>query len=529
MKRVLSGRGCQSSRNTPAAYDLVVIGGGINGAGIARDAAGRGLKVLLCEQDDLAAHTSGASTKLIHGGLRYLEYFEFGLVRKSLQERETLLRIAPHLIRPLRFIMPHERGMRPAWMLRAGLWIYDHLARRELLAGSQGIDLRKHPGGAALRAGYTRGFAYSDAWTDDARLVVINALDAHERGATILTRTRCLGGTRTADTWTVKLQSQAGHTAPVQGSGSEFTVSARALVNAAGPWVSSMLSGPLQMRAPQRMRLVKGSHIIVPRLFDHDFAYLFQNPDRRILFALPYEGDFTLIGTTDVEFDGDPADVAIDDAEIAYLCAMANRQFRRPIGPADVVHTYSGVRALLDDSAAEAAGVTRDYRLDLDNRGAPLLSVFGGKLTTYRRLAEEALNLLSPALSCRKQAWTATAPLPGGEVPGDPVHADETLLQGLAKALPWLPAGLLARYTRAYGSRAPRLLGNAGSLEQLGIELAPGVYERELAYLRDHEWALEGDDVLWRRSKLGLHLSPPAQQAVNNWMAEHRRARGQPD
>ncbi len=479
-------------------YDLLIIGGGINGAGIARDAAGRGLSVLLCEQDDLAAHTSSASTKLIHGGLRYLEYYEFGLVRKALQEREVLLRAAPHIIWPLSFVMPHSPGLRPAWMIRAGLFLYDHLGKRELLPASQSVDLRTHAAGQSLRPELTRGFMYADAWVDDARLVVLNAIDAAERGANILPRTRCISARRHADGWDVTLQSAGGQPAQI--------VRCRTLVNAAGPWVVNFLHDALGMTSRRHLRLAKGSHIVVRRLFEHDHAYLLQNPDKRILFAIPYERDFTLIGTTDVEYTGDPAAVSIAPAEIAYLCEMTNRYFSRGISAADVLWSYSGVRPLLADEEHDLSAVSRDYELECDAnaQGAPLLSVFGGKITTYRRLAEEALALLALSLPQMKAAWTATAPLPGGDMPDANFDA---FLAGFRRTAPWLPEALARRYARAYGTRVERLLARARSLADLGEDFGGGLYEAEIGYLVSDEWARTAEDVLWRRSKLGLHVS----------------------
>ncbi len=480
-------------------YDLLIIGGGINGACIARDAAGRGLSVLLCEQDDLAAHTSSASTKLIHGGLRYLEYYEFGLVRKALQEREVLLRAAPHIIWPLSFVMPHSQDLRPAWLIRAGLFLYDHLGKRERLPASQSIDLRTHAAGQALKEEFSQGFTYADAWVDDARLVVLNALDAYERGGRILSRTRCVRAQRFADLWDVTLQAAPGGTTQV--------VRCRALVNAAGPWVMTVLRDSLGMQSRPQLRLAKGSHIIVPRLFEHDHAYLLQNPDKRILFAIPYEGDFTLIGTTDVEFEGDPAHAAISESETVYLCEMANRYFARAIAPADVIASYSGVRPLLADDSRTLSEVTRDYLLECDAtaQSAPLLSVFGGKITTCRRLAEEALALLSPRFSHMKPAWTAQAPLPGGDMP----HADFSAFLGeFRRATPWLPDVLAHRYARAYGSRVDGLLAGARNLADLGEDFGGGLYAAEVEYLVRQEWAQTPEDILWRRSKLGLHCPP---------------------
>ncbi|MCF2134807.1 homodimeric glycerol 3-phosphate dehydrogenase (quinone) [Burkholderia sp. b14] len=489
-------------------YDLLVVGGGINGAGIARDATGRGLKVLLCEQDDLAAHTSSASTKLIHGGLRYLEYYEFGLVRKALQEREVLLRAAPHIIRPLRFVMPHMPHLRPAWLIRAGLFLYDHLARREMLPGSESIDLRTHPCGTPLVDSITRGFVYSDGWVDDARLVVLNALDAQLRGATILTRTRLVSAQRNGSSWDAQLRSRDGRLQQVR---------ARAIANAAGPWVGELLTDTLKLGAQHRVRLVKGSHIVTRKLFDHDFAYIFQNPDKRIIFAIPYQKDFTLIGTTDVEYHDDASRVQIDESEVAYLCESVNRYFKRSIARTDVVWTYAGVRPLLEnDESATASAVTRDYRLDLDMPPgqAPILSVFGGKITTFRKLAEEALDRLSGPLAITQPAWTRDAPLPGGDIAGSNFAA---FAEQFAARHRWLPDTLARRYAHAYGTRVERLLQSAKELSDLGTEIAPGLYEAELRYLRDEEWACSAEDVLWRRSKVGLRLDAQAVGNVQAW------------
>jgi glycerol-3-phosphate dehydrogenase len=545
----------QSTQGQPVAqqspFDLLVVGGGINGAGIARDAAGRGLSVLLCEQDDLAAHTSSASTKLIHGGLRYLEYREFALVRKALQERETLLRAAPHIMWPLRFVMPHMPNLRPAWLIRAGLFLYDHLARRELLPGSRGVDLRTHPAGAPLVASIRRGFVYSDGWVDDARLVVLNALDASERGARVLTRTKLVGATRSNGSWHARLLRADGTTVEVQ---------ARAIANAAGPWVGELLQAALERTINQTanhdrhasagpdanhtangvtnhkpayaVRLVKGSHIVTRRLFEHDHAYIFQNPDKRIIFAIPYEHDFTLIGTTDIEYRGDPSQVAINAEETQYLCESINRYFKQPISPRDVYWSYSGVRPLLEDETANnPSAVTRDYRLELDAPAgaAPLLSVFGGKITTFRKLAEEALDELTRALGAPRPAWTAGAPLPGGDI----AHADfASFAARFAQQHAWLPARLAHRYARAYGTRAERVVGNAQSLAELGHAFTSDLYEAELRYLREVEWARTAYDVLWRRTKLGLHVEPDTRDTlatdIDAWFAREAPAQHSP-
>jgi glycerol-3-phosphate dehydrogenase len=501
------------------AFDALVVGGGINGASIARDLAGRGLKVLLCERDDLAQHTSSSSTKLIHGGLRYLEHREFRLVRKALAEREVLLRNAPHIMWPLRFVMPHDDGMRPAWMIRLGLFLYDHLARREVLPGSRGVNLRKHPAGVALKARYTQGFVYSDGWVDDARFVVLNAVDAAERGAEVLTRWACTRAERGALHWSVELAGSAG---------ARRQVRARALVNAAGPWAAQFLNqhcvDPRHAAAPapRKLRLVKGSHIVVRQRFNHDHAYIFQNPDQRIIFAIPYERYFTLIGTTDVEHLGPPGDLKVDEAEVAYLCEQASRYFDRPVLPAEVVWCYSGVRPLLDDESGDPSQITRDYALELDQNGAPLLSVWGGKITTCRKLAEEAADLLAAPLGAPRGAWTHGAPLPGGDLrrlAGPPQRPDTDFSrfeQALAQRHPGLPRSLVHRLARAYGARAEGLLDGG-----LGTVVAGDLHEAELLYLHRHEWARSSDDVLWRRSKLGLHLNAAQQAAVADWCQAH--------
>ncbi|MDQ0590384.1 glycerol-3-phosphate dehydrogenase [Variovorax paradoxus] len=504
--------------------DVLIVGGGINGCGIARDLAGRGWRVVLCEKDDLASHTSSSSTKLIHGGLRYLEYYEFSLVRKALQEREVLLKSAPHIMWPLRFVMPHDPSMRPAWMIRIGLFMYDHLAKREVLPGSRSIDLRSHAAGAPLKPQFKRGFVYSDGWVDDARLVVLNAIDARARGAEILTRTRCVHAQRDADGWTATLEAA---------DGGIRVVRARAVVNAAGPWAESFLRGVAQSArgealATRHLRLVKGSHIVVPRLFEHDHAYIFQNPDKRIIFAIPYQDEFTLIGTTDIELNGDdPGAARIAEEEIAYLCMQASRYFDKPIKPADVVWTYSGVRPLLDDASGDPSAVTRDYMLESNTAAAPLLSVWGGKITTFRKLAEDAADEVGKMLgqsSAQRPPWTDGAFLAGGDLSawiGAATRPDddfERFVAAVQARHAWLDARLARRLARAYGARVAELLGDAQSMADMGDAVAPGLHERELRFLQQDEWAVSADDVLWRRSKLGLRYTAEERLQVAAWL-----------
>jgi glycerol-3-phosphate dehydrogenase len=492
-----------------ASFDLLVVGGGINGAGIARDAAGRGLRTLLCEQHDLASHTSSASTKLIHGGLRYLEFYDFRLVRKSLREREVVLAAAPHICWPLRFVLPHDEHLRPAWMIRAGLFLYDHLARRRVLPGSSSVNLRRHPAGAPLESRYTKGFVYSDAWVDDARLVVLTAMDAREHGATVLTRTRCAKLARRDERWVATLEREGG---------GSMEVEARAVVNATGPWVDRFLDGATPLPAARHPRQVKGSHIVVPKLFGHEFAYIFQGADGRIVFAIPYEGDYTLIGTTEMDYTGDLSTPAIAESEIEYLLALANRYFASDLARKDVVWTFAGLRPLLADPKDRATSVTRDYVLDLDDSGAPLLSIYGGKLTTYRRLAEDVVDLLAPRLGCTSRAWTAGQPLPGGDMP----RADfDAFLKDLAARHPRLPRTLLHRYARAYGTRAERILAGATSTADLGEEVLPGLHAREIDYLRREEWAQAAEDILYRRSKLALHVPADGAARLEHWLLAH--------
>ena len=477
-------------------YDLAIIGGGINGAAIARDASGRGLKVLLLEKGDLAGATSSAATKLIHGGLRYLEHYKFRLVREALIEREVLLRQAPHIIWPLRFVLPHHEGLRPAWMLRLGLFLYDNLGGREILPGTATLDLRSDPAGLPLARNYRRGFEYSDCWVEDSRLVILNCMAAREAGADIFTREEVVSARRAEGNWALRT-----------GSGRDF--SARLLINAAGPWAAEALSEVIGVNSTERVRLVKGSHIVVRKLFDHGKCYIFQNRDGRIIFAIPYETDFTLIGTTDLDYEGDPGGARISGEERAYLCAAASEYFKQPVLDSDVVWTYSGVRPLYDDGASAAQEATRDYVLTLDAPdGAPaLVNIFGGKLTTARKLAEAALAKFGPALPesfHAKGGWTALAALPGGDFPHDGFDA---LVEELSSRAPWLPAGTSRRFARAYGTRAFNLIEGRQSLAAMGRDFGGGLTEAEVDYLRREEWAVAADDILWRRSKLGLRLS----------------------
>ena len=490
------------------AFDLAVVGGGINGCGIARDAAGRGLSVYLCEKDDLASGTSSRATKLIHGGLRYLEHGKFRLVREALQEREVLWRNAPHIVWPLRFVLPHAKGLRPAWMLRLGLLFYDHLGGRRELPATRTLDLRHDPAGAPLKQPAARAFEYSDCWVEDSRLVVLNALAARESGALIETRRALVEGRRENGAWTLTVAEAA--------SGKRKTVRAKILVNAAGPWVGSVLGQALQNNAAARVRLVKGSHIVVPRLFDHDRCYIFQNADGRIVFAIPYENDFTLIGTTDIEFTGDPSTVSASGDEIGYLCTVANEYFSRTITPDDVVWSFAGVRPLYDDGATAAQEATRDYVLTLDARDdhPPLLSVFGGKITTYRRLAEATLDKLAPHLP-PTEAWTRDATLPGGEFP---MKGFDALVAAHRARWPDMPQGLIVRLTRAYGTRIGEVLDAARTLSDLGDGFGADLTEAEVRYLMRAEWARTSDDILWRRSKLGLRLSHDEQNTLSQYM-----------
>jgi glycerol-3-phosphate dehydrogenase len=486
-------------------FDLAVIGGGINGIGIARDAAGRGLSVLVLEQGDLAGATSSASTKLIHGGLRYLEYYAFRLVRESLEEREVLWRAAPHIVGPMRFVLPHHPGLRPRWMIRAGLFLYDHLGGRKILPPTRTLDLRRDPAGAPLRPQFTTGFEYSDCWVDDARLVVLNARDATGHGADVRTRTRCVAARGDGGVWRLGLED-----------GSE--AQARVLVNAGGPFVAQILSSVLRHNTVTRIRLVKGSHIVVPKLYAHDRCYIFQNADGRVCFAIPYHDDFTLIGTTDEDYTGDPAAVTASAAEERYLCAAVSEYFRAPVDPASIVWRYAGVRPLRDDGASKAQEATRDYVLELQQGAgeAPVLSVFGGKLTTYRRLAEAAMAKLAPFFPGMRGAWTAGAALPGGDFPYDGVGAVQADLQ---RRYPFVAEATARRLVRSYGTLAVEMLGDARGGGDLGRVIGADLSEREVDWLARTEWAQTADDVLWRRSKLGLRFGAAETTALEAYLA----------
>ncbi|MGJ5207894.1 glycerol-3-phosphate dehydrogenase [Bradyrhizobium sp. HKCCYLR20261] len=485
--------------------DLAVIGGGINGAGIARDAAGRGLKVLLCEKDDFAEGTSSRSGKLIHGGLRYLEYYEFRLVREALIEREVLLASAPHIIWPMRFVLPHSPEQRPAWLVRTGLFLYDHLGGRKQLPASRSVDLAHEPEGAPLRPEFRRGFEYSDCWVDDARLVILNLVDAARKGAIILPRTRAMSARREGDCWRLEMRSETGELC---------TVRAKALVNAAGPWVQDVVQGVAGLNSAHSVRLVKGSHLVVPKFWSGSQAYLLQNTDRRVIFVNPYETDLALIGTTDIVHDGRAEDVAIEGGEIDYLLAVLDRYFRAAPGKADIVHAFSGVRPLYDDNADNPSAVTRDYVFEVHGTAEqpPLLSIFGGKITTFRKLAEHAMDRLALWFPQMAPAWTAGACLPGGDL-GAPFTQ---FLAELGADYPLLPPETVAHYARLYGSCARELLGAARRTDDLGRHFGGTFYERELAYLREREWAVTAADVLDRRTKHGLHLTRAQREAFEH-------------
>ncbi len=496
------------------AYDVFVIGGGINGCGIARDAAGRGYSVLLAEMRDLASGTSSKATKLIHGGLRYLEYYDFRLVREALKEREILWRLAPHIIWPLRLILPYVGGLRPAWLLRLGLFLYDHIGGRSLLPPRKTLDLRSDPAGKPLKPIFSRAFEFSDCWVDDARLVVLNARDAADRGASIYTRTRVNKAERCDGLWKITLAGTSPDGTPI-----ETVVQARLLVNAGGPWVDEVLRDVLGRNQAHNVRLVEGSHIIVKSKFADPRAYFFQNSDGRVIFAIPYEADFTLIGTTDRDYAGDPSEVAIADDEIDYLCAAASEYFAEPVRREDVVASFAGVRPLFDDHASKAQAATRDYVLKSDGGEgeAPLVNVFGGKLTTYRRLAEHVLEEIGRLIGVKGTPWTASMPLPGGEFP---VRGFSSGVQQLMRDYPFLKSRHAERLFRLYGRTAYAILGEATSCDDLGECLGHDLYEAEIDHLVEKEWAMTAEDVLWRRTKLGLCMDDPQQARVAAWLRE---------
>lgn len=498
----------------PEMIDLFVIGGGINGAGVARDAAGRGLSVVLAEKDDLAQGTSSRSGKLVHGGLRYLEYYEFRLVREALIEREVLLNAAPHIIWPMRFVLPHSPQDRPAWLVRLGLFLYDHLGGRKKLPGTRTLNLHRDPEGAPVLDQYKRGFEYSDCWVDDARLVTLNAVSAAEKGALVLTRSPVTSARRENGGWTVTTQSSV--------TGEARTFRARCVVNCAGPWVSDVIGRVAGSNSSRNVRLVKGSHIIVPKWWAGSNAYLVQNHDKRVIFINPYEGDKALIGTTDIAWEGRAEDVTIAETEIDYLLAAVNRYFKEKLRRQDVLHSFSGVRPLFDDGKGNPSAVTRDYVFDLDETGgAPLLNVFGGKITTFRELAERGMHRLKHVFPKMGGDWTHDAPLPGGEIP----NADyETFANSLRESYPWMPRKLVQHYGRLYGARTRDLVGKAGDLASLGQHFGGNLYEAEARYLVAKEWAQTAEDILWRRTKHRLHLTEAEQTGFADWFAANLAA-----
>jgi glycerol-3-phosphate dehydrogenase len=495
--------------NASPIHDIFVIGGGINGCGIARDAAGRGYSVFLAEMNDLASGTSSYSTKLIHGGLRYLEHYEFRLVRESLMEREVLWKNAPHIIWPMRFVLPYAKGLRPAWLIRLGLFIYDHIGGRKLLRPTRTLDMRSDPAGKPLKPLFSKAFEYSDGAVNDARLVVLNARDAADRGAVIRTRSKVVSARRENGFWTIGVEDLRQRKVE--------EIRARLIVNAAGPWVDHVLSGAISQNDVHNVRLVQGSHIVVPKKFDDPRAYFFQNKDGRIIFAIPYEEEFTLIGTTDQDYAGDPHDAVISDAEIKYLCDAASEYFAEPVRPEHIVWTYSGVRPLYDDGASKAQEATRDYVLksDASNGQAPIVNIFGGKITTYRRLSEHMLEKIEGFLGKKGKSWTADAPLPGGDFFAAGFEAQ---VQKLKADYSFLELRHARRLTRLYGTRARTLLGLAKSVADLGRKFGPDLYEAEVRYLIDQEWAVTAEDILWRRTKRGLMLSREEASALDKYM-----------
>ncbi|MEW7009807.1 glycerol-3-phosphate dehydrogenase [Lentilitoribacter sp. EG35] len=495
--------------------DLFIIGGGINGAGIARDAAGRGLSVMLCEKDDLAQGTSSRSGKLVHGGLRYLEYYEFRLVREALIEREVLLNAASHIIWPMRFVLPHSPNDRPAWLVRLGLFLYDNLGGRKKLPGTRSLNLHNDPEGSPIKDGYKKGFEYSDCWVDDARLVVLNAVDAGRLGAQILTRTVCTSARRDGNVW--KIEITDAH------SGETRTITSKILINAGGPWVNDIINRVTGTNSRRAVRLVKGSHIVVSKFWDGSHAYLVQNHDKRVIFINPYEGDKTLIGTTDISYEGRPENVEVADSEVTYLVDAVNRYFKQQLTKDDVLQKFSGVRPLYDDGNGNPSAVTRDYLLDLEEgSGAPLLNIFGGKITTFRKLAEHAIEKLHPFFPDMKKAWTADQHLPGGDIP----NADfEEFLSKLALRYPWMQKSLLTHYARLYGTLTHKIIGGANCIGDLGQKFGPDLYEAEVNYLCENEWAQTAEDILHRRTKHNLHMTDREKNGFIAWFDERENER----
>lgn len=487
--------------------DMVVVGGGINGTGIAADAAGRGLNVLLCEQNDLASSTSSNSSKLIHGGLRYLEHYEFSLVRQALAEREILIKNSPHIIKPLQFKLPHQPHLRPSWMIRAGLFLYDNLAKRVTLPSSKGIKFLED---SALVPSIKKGFVYSDGWVDDARLVVLNAIAAKEHNANILTHTKCIKAVREENHWVVTLKDIL--------TEKESTVKTKAIVNASGPWVAQLFDDALPLKSPNDIRLVKGSHIVVPRIHEEEEAYMLQNEDERIVFVIPFEDKFSLIGTTDVEYKGNPSEVKISDEEINYLINITNDYFKNKISRNDILTTYSGVRPLLDDKAEDAQAVTRDYTLELNDRndGTPILSIFGGKITTYRKLSEAAVDKIEHYFPNIGKPWTAEKPIPGGDF-----TSKDSLSNEIKTKYPWLSESLITRYVRSYGTYTYKFLKESKNYDDLGVKFTEDLYSAEIDYMIEHEWALTTEDIIWRRSKRGLYINEDQKNRLNTYIDQH--------
>ncbi len=493
-------------------YDIFVIGGGINGCGIARDAVGRGYSVCLAEMNDLASGTSSWSSKLIHGGFRYLEHYEFRLVSESLSEREVLMKSAPHIIWPMRFILPHHKDMRPAWLLRLGLFIYDHIGKRKLLPGTTTVDLKTAEVGKPLKLIFSKGFEYSDCWVNDARMVVLNAVDAAERGAIIKTRTHCISARREGDLWEIATKDK--------NSGQVSTCKAKLIVNAAGPWVDKVLGEAMGSNNSKNVRLVQGSHIVVPKMHEHDRAYIFQNADERIIFALPYEQDYTLIGTTDQDYDGDPKDVKITPQEVTYLCDAASEYFNNPVKAESIVWSYSGVRPLYDDGATEAQEATRDYVLREDGEadGPKVINIFGGKITTYRKLAESMLDKIEDVLGAKKPEWTANSTLTGGDFA---VDGFEKLVKEVCKKYPFVDPSLAWRWVRSYGTCVWKMLEQVEIESDLGKQFGGSLTACEIIYLMQNEWAQTADDVVWRRSKLGIRIKQEEIAELDEWMSNH--------